>query len=126
MTAQDWLASEYKPLKAHDSDSGLAQTEFAQGYTPVAQTYNPEIKALLKTLLPTATEFIAPVRGIQRGPGSAYENMYASVVHTDFPVDYEEFRSSNKWLGCDSHIERFENTDDALSYYVINLWRPIL
>ena len=64
MTAEGWLASEYKPLKAHNSDSRLAHTEFEQGDTPVAQTYNPEIKALIKMLLPSATEFIMPVRGI--------------------------------------------------------------
>lgn len=125
MTAEDWLASEYKPLKAHGASQAAAKPEFMEGETPVKQKYNEEIQSLLQNVLPSATEFRAPVRGIQRGPGSAYEKMYAAVVHTDFPVDYDSFRDTNKWLGCSDHIQHFEATD-AASYFVINLWRPIL
>jgi len=125
MSAEDWLASEYKPLKAHNAGLGTAHLDFTKGETPVDLKYNKEINALMKTVLPSATDIMAPVRGIQRGPGSAYENVYASVVHTDFPVDYDSFRESNTWLGCSDHIEHFEATA-AASYFVINLWRPIL
>jgi len=84
-----------------------------------------ELEELLKTVLPTAKRFAAPIRGIQRGPGSPYEKMYASVVHTDFPTDIETFRETNKWLGCADHMDYFESNDDIASYYIINLWRPI-
>merc|ERR1712137_1251863 len=124
MTAEDWCCSEYKPLRAHDVDN-LAKVQFTQGNTPVNQKYNEEVRQLLKTLLPNATEFNSPVRGIQRGPGSAYEKMYASVVHTDFPVDIDTYRKTNLWLGCDEQVNHFEETD-AASYYIINLWRPVL
>jgi hypothetical protein len=60
-----------------------------------------------------------------RGPGSAYEKIYASVVHTDFPVDYKELCKMNKWLGISDHVEKFEETE-AMSLFVINLWRPVL
>jgi len=125
MQAEDWLASEYKPLDAHDSGLNSAKPDFMEGETPVKQKYNHEIQDLLKMLLPSATEFVTPVRGIQRGPGSAYEKMYASVVHTDFPVQYDEYRDTNKWLGCSDHIKQFEESD-AASYFMINLWRPVL
>eukprot|EP00929_Paragymnodinium_shiwhaense_P054330 TRINITY_DN27227_c0_g1_i8.p1 TRINITY_DN27227_c0_g1~~TRINITY_DN27227_c0_g1_i8.p1 ORF type:complete len:357 (+),score=31.89 TRINITY_DN27227_c0_g1_i8:53-1072(+) len=125
MNAQDWRDSEYIPLKSHDSGKGSARPAFTQGATPVREKYNKEIPELLKDLLPSATEFKAPVRGIRRGPGGAYEKMYASVVHTDVPVDYETFRHTNRWLGCSEHIQHFEETN-AASFYVINLWRPIL
>lgn len=124
MTASDWLASEYKPLKAHEL--GSAKPGFTQGETRLKQTYNQEIQALLQTVLPSAMDFMAPVRGIQRGPGSAYEKVYASVVHTDFPVDYDAFRKTNAWLGCDEHIKHLEEDTEAASYYMINLWRPVL
>jgi hypothetical protein len=125
MTAEDWIGSAYVPLTAHDSGTGSAKPDFTEGDTPVKLKYTPESEELIEDLLPSAKEFSSPVRGIQRGPGGAYEKVYASVVHTDFPVDYEVFRNTNKWLGCSEHIERFESSDIA-SYFVINLWRPIL
>eukprot|EP00927_Polykrikos_kofoidii_P052174 TRINITY_DN45959_c0_g1_i1.p1 TRINITY_DN45959_c0_g1~~TRINITY_DN45959_c0_g1_i1.p1 ORF type:complete len:368 (+),score=42.89 TRINITY_DN45959_c0_g1_i1:94-1197(+) len=124
MLAEDWLASEYSPLKAQDSGRGTAKPDFTEGETPVKQKYNAEIQELLKTVLPSAMEFQAPVRGIQRGPDSAYEKLYGAVVHTDFPVEYDLFRETNGWLGCDDHIRHFEATD-AASYFVMNFWRPI-
>lgn len=124
MEAEDWRASAYEPLKAHDPSVGTAHPLFTQGETPVKQKYNVEVEALLKTLVPTATEFASPVRGIQRGPGSPYEKMYASVVHTDFPLEYETFRETNRWLGCSELLDTFEKTD-AASYFILNLWRPV-
>lgn len=126
MTADDWLASQYKPLKAHDSENGLAKPEFTTGDTPVKQKYNVEVKSLIESLLPTATDIVAPVRGIQRGPGSAYAKTYASVVHTDFPINYDEFRSTNPWLPLSEQIELFEQTADATAFFILNLWRPVL
>lgn len=95
MTSEDWSESEYKPIEAHQSESKKAKKLFMEGDTPLKRKYNEEIKELLKDILPSAKEFKAPVRGIQRGPGSAYEKIYGSVVHTDFPVDLKSFKNTN-------------------------------
>eukprot|EP01050_Picozoa_sp_SAG11_P008318 SAG11_NODE_726_length_7512_cov_23.219479_4_plen_367_part_00 len=126
MDAEDWAASEYEPLVAHARPESMpAKQDFTEGNTPVGQKYNEEVVGLLQTLMPSATDVVAPMRGIRRGPGSAYENVYGSVVHTDFPVDYNEFRDTNAWLGCADQIQQFESSS-AAAYFVINLWRPIL
>merc|ERR1740121_3536949 len=51
--------------------------------------------------------------------------LYASVVHTDFPLDYDLFKKTNAWVNFEEQTHRFENSD-AAAYFVINLWRPIL
>jgi len=129
MSAQGWLDSSQGGLaKAKDS---ITAEEFAQSsnhdHTPVKALHGAEIKQLLAQLLPSATEWFVPSRGVRRGPGDKfYGAVYGSQAHTDFPIVYQEFKSCNEWMGLEEQLKQYESNDEHRAHMTINLWRPVL
>ena len=125
MTAEGWLAS-----STGGPPEGMTGKEFAEwrsnSPTPVKKTYDAEVESLLRQLLPTATKYFLPARGVRRGPGDKqFAAVYAAQVHTDFPVVYEDFRATNEWMGLDDQLDQYEQCEEHRAHMLVNLRRPV-
>jgi len=134
MSEEDWIESDRDLNELNNvifrgtekDEYKQVMEDFRSADTPAKHIYAKEVEGLIRSVIPSAKEVIAPAKGIRRYPTRFNANRApAKTVHNDYGINFDEVVNRTTFIDFHPHRAKYEETG-ANEYMLVNFWRPIL